>query len=87
MVDNKEQNPEIKVRFELDEALSGSSRDYTCTTNAGFSDDHLECSGTKNDDQIWVKVMTYLIPEMYSWNNFNILANIHGHKLLFPYMF
>ena len=42
-------NPEIKVKFELDQGLSG------CT--AGFSEGSFECNGTKNGDEIWVKVI------------------------------
>ena len=53
MVDNKEKNPEIKVKFELEEKLSDTSVDC-----ARFSEDSLECNGTKNDDEIWVKVNT-----------------------------
>ena len=70
MVDNKEQNPEIKIKFELDEKLSDSSGEYSCPTNAGFSEDSLECTGTKNNDEIWVKVTTYLTKEVYFLNNF-----------------
>ena len=52
--DNKERNSEIKVKFELDKKLSKTSGGY-CPQ---FSEDFLECNGTKNNDEIWIKVTT-----------------------------
>ena len=57
VVDNKEVNSEIQIKFELDEVLSGSSRGYKCPVKNGYSKDFFECTDTNNDDKIWVKVL------------------------------
>ena len=57
VVDNKELNSDITIKFKLDDL--SKSKSYKCNSqdnDDGFSKDNLECTETDNDDKIWVKV-------------------------------
>ena len=59
VVDNKELNADVKIKFKLDDETTNKER-YKCNSGAtdsgGFSKDQFECTNTTNDDELWVKV-------------------------------
>ena len=62
VVDNTNLNSDIKIRFALDPE-SNHGHTYQCNSEnseEGFSEDNFECTGTDNDDVIWVKVLVLM---------------------------
>ena len=62
VVDDKDSNPDVKIKFKLDDENTNKARSskFHCHSDSdGFSKDQFECTNTNNNDELWVKV-TYL---------------------------
>ena len=59
VVDDKDSNPDVKIKFKLDDENTNKARSsiFRCSSDSdGFSKDQFECTNTNNNDEIWVKV-------------------------------
>ena len=72
VVDDKELNPDVKIKFKLDDENTNKARSskFHCHSDSdGFSKDQFECTNTNNNDEIWVKVKNLT---GFSWGQISI---------------